>query len=87
MRRGARRTPRRSRDPGLAAEPFAPLRRAYAPVDVLSPEAEARVHALSLSLLAETGLKFLSPDTWPILAGRGVHGGPRRRAWRASRPR
>ncbi len=47
------------------------LRRAYQPIDVLSPDQEDRVHHLSLRLLAETGLKFLSPETWPILEAAG----------------
>ncbi|MBI1383586.1 MAG: methyltransferase [Rhizobiales bacterium] len=52
-------------------QPFRPMRRAYAPIEVLSGEDEERVHRLSLRLLGETGLKFLSPDTWPVLARSG----------------
>ena len=71
MTRPAKRKPRRARVPVLQAEPFKPLRRAYAPIDILTREQEERVHALSLKLLWEIGLKFLSPDTWPILEEAG----------------
>lgn len=62
---------RRARTPKATAQPFKPLTRAYAPLDILSADEEERVHQLSLRLLAETGLKFLSEDTWPILEGNG----------------
>ncbi|MEO0993198.1 MAG: trimethylamine methyltransferase family protein [Pseudomonadota bacterium] len=62
---------RRARSTAPETTPFRPTRRAYAPVDVLTPEQEDRVHALSLRLLAETGLKFLSEETWPILEAAG----------------
>jgi trimethylamine--corrinoid protein Co-methyltransferase len=47
------------------------MRRAYAPIDVLTPEQEDLVHAKSLELLNTVGLKFLSPETWPILEKAG----------------
>jgi trimethylamine--corrinoid protein Co-methyltransferase len=47
------------------------IRRPYAPVDVMTAEQEAHVHAMSLRLLAEVGLRFLSPETWPILEREG----------------
>lgn len=64
---------RRSRDHAASDEPaaFRPMTRAYRPIDVLSAEEEARVHALSLRVLSEIGLKFLSPETWPILEKAG----------------
>lgn len=62
---------RRARTPDISAQEFAPIARAYAPLDILSEEDEDRVHQLSLKLLAETGLKFLSEDTWPILEAAG----------------
>lgn len=61
------RRPRRTREVAEVARPFVPLRHAYAPIDVLSGEEEERVHRLSLRLLQEIGLKFLSPETWPVL--------------------
>ncbi|MEM6677130.1 MAG: trimethylamine methyltransferase family protein, partial [Pseudomonadota bacterium] len=65
------RRPRRMRDAPTAPEPFKALRRAYPPIAVLSAEEEARIHALSLRLLEEVGLKFLSPETWDILERNG----------------
>lgn len=50
---------------------FVPAKRAYAPVDVLTPEEEDAAHRLSLRLLETVGLKFLSPETWPILEHAG----------------
>ena len=44
---------------------------AYRPIDVLSADEEEAVHRYSLRLLQNTGLKFLSPDTWPILEQAG----------------
>ena len=44
MSRAGRRTPRRPREARLASEPLLKRRRAYAPIDVLTPESEARVH-------------------------------------------
>lgn len=62
---------RRSRETAARPEPFTPLRRAYRPVAVLSGEEEDRVHCLSLRLLTEIGLRFLSPGTWDILERNG----------------
>lgn len=50
---------------------FTPARRAYAPLNVMSAEQEDLVHRQSLHLLQEVGLKFLSPETWPILERAG----------------
>ena len=63
----AARRKRRAKTPDISAQPYSPMPRAYAPLDILSADEEERVHALSLKLLAETGLKFLSEETWPIL--------------------
>jgi trimethylamine--corrinoid protein Co-methyltransferase len=52
---------------------FKPFRRAYRAIDVLSPDEEERVHSLSLKLLQEMGVKFLSPQTWPILEANGCY--------------
>ena len=51
--------------------PFKPIRRPYKPVDVLTVEQEQQVHDLSLRVLEEIGLKFLSPKTWPTLKASG----------------
>lgn len=64
---------RRARKPDVTAQAFTPHRRAYRPLDILSAEEEERVHALSLKLLAETGLRFLSEETWSILEANGAH--------------
>ena len=72
----ARRT-RRNRDTGQTrqasegVQPFVPLTHAYQPINILSEEKEQQVHDLSLRLLQEIGLKFLSEQTWPILAQNG----------------
>ncbi len=72
----ARRT-RRNRDSSQArqanegAQPFTPLTHAYEPINILSSEKEQQVHDLSLRLLEEIGLKFLSEETWPILEQNG----------------
>ncbi len=44
---------------------------AYQPINVMSPDDEDRVHALSLQVLSDVGLKFLSTKTWPILEAAG----------------
>jgi trimethylamine--corrinoid protein Co-methyltransferase len=65
---------RRARAEAAAVEPpagFKPLTRPYDPIDVLTPEQEDRVHALSLRILETIGLKFLSPKTWPYLEAAG----------------
>jgi trimethylamine---corrinoid protein Co-methyltransferase len=63
------RRPRRSME--SRSSEFKPLQRAYRAIDVLSPEEEEQVHRLSLRLLQEIGLKFLSQETWPILEANG----------------
>jgi trimethylamine---corrinoid protein Co-methyltransferase len=50
---------------------FSPIKRAYRPVDILSAEQEELVHSLSLRLLRDVGLKFMSPKTWSILEAHG----------------
>lgn len=50
---------------------FAPARRAYVPVQVLTADQEEDVHRRSLTLLDTVGLRFLSPETWPILEAAG----------------
>ena len=47
------------------------MRRAYRPIDLLSGEEEDQVHQYSLRLLEQTGLKFLSRETWDILEQAG----------------
>ncbi len=69
--RSARSTRREESESGALAEPFHAITRPYSPVDVLTPEDEDRVHALSLKLLSEIGLKFMSEATWPILEANG----------------
>ncbi len=69
--RRQRRNQRRSRPSGETAEAFQPMKRAYAPIDILSEEEEEQVHQLSLRLLRDIGLKFLSPETWPLLEANG----------------
>lgn len=64
--RRQRRPRKQSFDTALVAS-----KRAYAPVDVMSGEQEDEVHRRSLQLLETVGLKFLSPDTWPILEQAG----------------
>jgi len=61
---------RRARKP-IVDTRFKPLKRAYAPIDILSAEQEEEVHRRSLHLLETVGLKFLSPDTWQILESAG----------------
>lgn len=57
--------------PNLKPQPVQQIRRAYQPINILSPEQEQRVHELSLKLLNEIGLKILLPDAWPILESNG----------------
>jgi len=52
---------------------FKPAKRAYVPVDVLTPEQEDEVHRRSLQLLQSVGLKFMSTETWPMLEAAGCH--------------
>ena len=54
-----------------APKGFQPITRPYRPVDILSQEEEDRVHALSLRVLQDIGLKFMSPLTWPYLEAAG----------------
>ncbi|MCX7383600.1 MAG: trimethylamine methyltransferase family protein [Alphaproteobacteria bacterium] len=65
------RRPRRAAEQPSAATAFRPRARAFRPIDVLSEEEEARVHALSLHLLEKTGIQFQSSDTWAILEANG----------------
>ena len=51
----------------MVSTEFVPAKRAYAPISVLTPEQEEEAHKRSLQLLETVGLKFLSPETWPIL--------------------
>lgn len=67
----ASRRARRSRSDKQEPKSVTPLRRAYPPVDIMSPEEEEKVHVLSLRLLETVGLKFLSEETWPILEANG----------------
>ena len=61
---------RRPRAPRIETA-FKPQKRAYTPVDVLTPEQEEEVHRRSLDLLARVGLMFHSPEAWPILEAAG----------------
>lgn len=45
--------------------------RPYSPVQILTPEQEDHVHAMSLRLLRDVGLRFDSVKTWPILERAG----------------
>jgi len=45
--------------------------RVFEPIDVFSEEEEVEVHAQSLRILSEIGLKFHSEETWPILEQNG----------------
>jgi len=47
------------------------IRNPYDPIDVMTQEQEAHVHAMSRRLPSEVGLRFLSPETWPILERKG----------------
>lgn len=47
--------------------------RPYPALDIMSAEQEAHVHAMSLRLLSDVGLRFLSPITWPILERNGCN--------------
>ena len=69
MRVSARRQ-RRARTKSIDTT-FKPATRAYAPIDVLSPEQEEEVHLRSLQLLETVGLRFLSRETWPLLEAAG----------------
>ena len=72
--RGRRRTTRtRSSTDGPASAPpaFQPITRPYPAMDILTSEQEAHVHEMSLRLLRDVGLKFLSPKTWDILEAEG----------------
>lgn len=51
--------------------PFMPIKRPYRPIDIMSGDEEERVHQLSLKMLAEIGIQFQSPQTWPILEAHG----------------
>lgn len=62
---------RRRKAEAATAQPFLHPRRAYRPVDILSEEEVAQVHALSLRLLRDVGLKVLHEDAWPILEANG----------------
>ncbi|MEM8837601.1 MAG: trimethylamine methyltransferase family protein [Pseudomonadota bacterium] len=52
---------------------FKVAQRAYAPIDIMSAEQEEEVHQRSLRLLETVGLKFHSPEAWPILAAAGCN--------------
>lgn len=66
----AARRQRRARTAGFDTG-FTPAKRAYAPTHVMTEADEAHVHRQSLRLLENVGLKFLSPETWPILEAAG----------------
>ena len=53
------------------APTVARIERPYTPIDVMTKEQEAHVHVMSLRLLSEVGLRFLSPQAWPILEREG----------------
>ena len=68
----ARRQRRSAAATAPAALPaFKPIKRPYAPIDVLSEEEEEKVHLLSLRVLERIGLKFMSPKSWPVLEANG----------------
>ena len=64
---------RRTKTPQETTQSFQAHKRAYTPVDVFSADEEDYVHRMSLRILEEIGLKFLSPDTWPILEQNGCN--------------
>ena len=69
--RKSRRGRRRTREVTEVSKSVIKFERAYAPIDVMSADEEELVHRSSLQLLERTGLKFLSPETWPILENAG----------------
>ncbi len=67
VRRRGRKQPQKN----TSAPNFQIRNRAFAPTSVLSEEEEQQVHDISLRLLSETGLKFLSPEAWDVLEANG----------------
>ncbi len=67
----ARRKGRRRIRSNVEQKQFQVQRRAYTPIDVLSAEEEQRIHELSLTLLDNTGLKFLLPEALDVLEKNG----------------
>jgi len=75
LRNRRRRSSPRDRDNKEAqqaiAEAVKPIARPYPAMDVMSQDQVEHVHAQSLALLRDVGLRFLSPVTWPILEQNG----------------
>ena len=69
--RKSRRPRRSSQATSTAGRALRKFEHAYAPIDVFSADEEEAVHRYSLRLLENTGLKFLSAETWPILEQAG----------------
>ncbi len=66
------RRPRRSPQPvPVTARAVRKFEHAYAPIDVFTADEEESVHQYSLRILENTGLKFLSPETWSVLEQAG----------------
>ncbi len=60
---GRRRPARATRSAGTIAQaPFRQVPRPYAPIEVLRPEQVERIHQTALTILAEIGMRVLSPE-------------------------
>ncbi len=70
VRRGARRKPTKTEEDPPDPH-FVPITRPYPPMAVLTEDQVDEVHRLSLRILADIGLEFMAPQTWPILEEAG----------------
>lgn len=67
------RRPRRSRVPaGVVQPPFRQVTRPYAPIEVLSADRVEAIHHAALRVLAEIGLRVLSPEARALYARAGA---------------
>lgn len=69
----ARRRERRARQAGAAsAPPMTPIHQAIPHYQLLSPDAEARIHAASMRILSELGIDFYDDEARAVLAENGA---------------
>ena len=62
----------RPRNTGLSQPPFGQTLRSYAPIEVISADQVAAIHAAALRVLAETGMRVLHPPARALYAHAGA---------------
>lgn len=70
-KRRRRKRDRTKKQPEPQEQPFTLMRRPYKPIEVMSEDEVHHIHALSLRVLRDIGIRFDMREAWPILEANG----------------